>query len=300
MQSTILGGYRPQVIAASAPAEANGAAAGAAAVEAQASAGLDLPSACAATWPALVADFAAGLNGLAADQSTREGGAPRLRLTGSPDWVAPIGVAAWQHAAATSAVAPKAVVPGPWSLATAIEGDGQPVSDAALVALAEAVGAEARALAAAGAPLIELDEPALARAPDWPHARAALERTARVAEASLALAVWGGDVAELDGLFALPFAAFNLDFVAGPRNWPLLDRFPASATLGLGLLDARSAALEHPPSIGNAVWGATLRHSPRRLQVHPSAPLDALTAEQAAAKLALLVQVVREARASVE
>lgn len=213
-------------------------------------------------------------------------------LTAPPDAAATVAV--WQAASAGTQRPVKAVLPGPFSGALTA-GSAVP---AHLSEWTRAVNAAARALAAAGAPWIEIDEPALVeRKGDWPLAREALVTVAADVTAPLALATWGGDVLGLDGLLGLPFQLFHLDFVAGPRNWTLVDTFPRGPSLGLGIVDARSTTLEYAASLGNVLWRATQTISPARLHVHPNMPLDALPAPVAEAKLALVAQVVRAAGA---
>jgi 5-methyltetrahydropteroyltriglutamate--homocysteine methyltransferase len=205
-------------------------------------------------------------------------------------------VAVWRAASAHTARPVKAALPGPLSGAVAAGATGEALGRE-IAAWARALNAAARALAAAGAPWVEIDEPVLvARPADWPLAREALAAVAAEVPAPLALATWGGDVVGLEGLLGLPFHVFHLDFVAGPRNWTLVDTFPRGPSLGLGIVDARNPALEYAASLGNVLWRATQVIAPQRLHVHPSAPLDQLAPAQAEAKLALVAQVVREAR----
>jgi 5-methyltetrahydropteroyltriglutamate--homocysteine methyltransferase len=211
-----------------------------------------------------------------------------------PDPDTAVGI--WRAASACTARPVKAVLPGPLSGAVAAGAAGAPLAGA-VAAWARAVNAAARALAAAGAPWVEIDEPALVTRPaDWPLAREALAAVAAEVAAPFALVTWGGDVVGRDGLFQLPFHLFGLDLVAGPRNWTLVDTFPRGPSLGLGIVDARTPALEYAASLGNVLWRAMQVIAPRRLHVHPSAPLDRLAPAEAEAKLALVAQIVREAR----
>jgi len=215
-------------------------------------------------------------------------------IRGPIRWPGPITVDDWRFAAAYSPRPVKAILPGPYTLARLSRSEYYTDRRRLTLALAEAVNHEARALAAAGAPLIQIDEPAITwYKQDWPLCREALLRVAEGVGAPLALATWFGDVVGLEGFFALPFQVFSLDFVMGPRNWELVERFPADRTLGFGLLDARNIKLESVDYL-IASLRRVARHVPlERLHVHPSCGLEYLPREYAYAKLERMVAALR-------
>jgi len=190
----------------------------------------------------------------------------------------------------------KPVLTGPYTLA-ALSIDEHYGDRGALVRdLAEALNAEARDLAAAGAEVIAFDEPALARVPGSPPGD--FEAFALVApalvegvEATTVLQTYFGDVAEHGAaFFDLPFDVFGLDLVAGAANREALAAFPASKTLQAGIVDARNTKVESVEEITAAIDRLAEVILPERLWVAPSAGLEYLPREAAQSKCARLAE----------
>ncbi|HEV8595090.1 MAG TPA: hypothetical protein VGR51_06130, partial [Thermoplasmata archaeon] len=138
-------------------------------VKEQAALGIDLVTDGLVTWYDPVSHFAAKLEGFEIggllryfDTNTyyRQ---PKAR--GGVRWTGPITVDDWMAASAASPAPVKAVLMGPYSLAT-LSANGS--SSDLLWDLSEALGNEVNALAHAGVPRIQIDEPALARAKALP------------------------------------------------------------------------------------------------------------------------------------
>src|SRR5439155_25887933 len=109
-----------------------------------------------------------------------------------------------------------------------------------------ALAEEVAALAQAGATLIQVDEPALARHPEGfsQVERSLAELAARKGQAELTLALYFGDAAPLyEKLQTLPVDVLSLDFAYSPG---LLDRVRSGSAkkLALGLVDGRNTRLE--------------------------------------------------------
>lgn len=154
-----------------------------------------------------------------------------------PRWERPILVDAWARAAEIAgALDPprsvKASVPGPYSLARAMAPRHE--TAAALVQpLAEALNQEILALQAAGCPIVQVDEPALARVGDDASERGRFTEAQRRLLDGVGihamLAVVGGS-AHLAGattVFEAPYASILVDLISGPDNWKLVRQAPA-------------------------------------------------------------------------
>jgi 5-methyltetrahydropteroyltriglutamate--homocysteine methyltransferase len=156
------------------------------------------------------------------------------------------------------------------------------------------LNAEARDLAAAGATVIQFDEPALARIPGQPPGD--LDRLAAVAEqlvdgvdATTVIATYFGDVAPLgQGLYRLPFDVFGLDLVAGPNGADVLSAFHEGRGLQAGVVDARNTRLEDAGRVAALVKGLERRADPERVWLAPSCGLEYLPRDAAERKLRLL------------
>ncbi|HXF83092.1 MAG TPA: methylcobamide--CoM methyltransferase [bacterium] len=221
---------------------------------------------------------------------------------GEVAWTAPITVAEFTFARAHSPVPVKPVVTGPLTLAALSRDAYYPSRREFVLALARALNHELRALEAAGAEIIQVDEPALCRAKaDFPiFAEAAAVLTAGV-RATLVLATYFGDLAGIyPQVLQLPFQVIGMDFVAGPRNWDVVRAAPFTKTLMFGILDARNTRLETPEEIAAAVRRIAAVVPPERLQIAPSAGLEFLPRGVAQRKLRALVEGARAARDAVK
>ncbi|MDQ7844789.1 MAG: methylcobamide--CoM methyltransferase [Armatimonadota bacterium] len=219
-------------------------------------------------------------------------------VEGEVVWEAPITVADYTFARAHSPRPVKPVVTGPFTLAALSRNTYYPTFRDLVLALARALNAELRALAAAGAEVIQVDEPALLRRrPDYPVFAEAMGVLTDGVQGTLVLATYFGDVGGLyPQMLELPFAVLGLDFVAGHRNWDLLETAPFTKGLMAGILDARNTRLETAEEIVAAVERLTRIVPPERLMVAPSAGLEFLPRGVARRKLAALAEGVAAAR----
>ena len=112
--------------------------------------------------------------------------------------------------------------------------------------LARVLNQEARALAEAGAPIVQFDEPAvLKHKSDLSLFSEACSILLEGVSAVTALCTYFGDVAGIASEFtSLPFDVIGLDFAMGSANFDLLEASPRDKALGLGVVDARNSKLE--------------------------------------------------------
>jgi methionine synthase II (cobalamin-independent) len=161
-------------------------------------------------------------------------------------------VAEWKAAAAVVSVAVKASLLGPLSAARRHGG--------ASLALAEAVGAVASALAAAGCPLIEIEETEAHRIGADPAERrlfrAAHRRLAEGLESThLSLSIVGGSAWEAgpETILDAPYASLAVDLIAGPDNWRVVAQAPGDRGIVAGALRAATAGDDGPEVL---LWAA--------------------------------------------
>src|SRR5436190_7186226 len=148
-------------------------------------------------------------------------------------------VGAWRIASASVDRQVKAVLAGPYSA-----GRDGPAGEP--VALAERLRAIVDALAVAGCPFVEIDEPdALAITVVDGERRRFVQAHRRladgVADLHLSLALTGGnlDPAGPATFFDLAYASFAFDLIAGPDNWRLIAAAPGDRGIVCGALDPR-------------------------------------------------------------
>jgi methionine synthase II (cobalamin-independent) len=169
-----------------------------------------------------------------------------LRISSLPTRTGPLFLDEWRFAASVTRRAVKQALPGPYTVARWIDGGGIARDDLTL-ALAEALNAEIADLAAAGCPLIEIDEPD-ATAIGTDHSERELfvqahrHLTAGLSGAHLSLALTGGDAdtAGIDTFIDAPYASYAVDLINGPDNWRLVTAIPGERGIVCGALDARA------------------------------------------------------------
>ncbi len=207
-------------------------------------------------------------------------------------WKRPLTVRDYTFAKEHSSVPVKAVLPGPYTLARhAID---ESYHDVAALALdfAKALHQEALALAEAGAPVIQLNEPAIT----WHKhdAAAMLKAVAAVFEgvpARRALYLYFGDAQGLyPSVLDLPVEIVGLDFIMGPKNYDLIHTAPFSKELGFGIIDARNTRMETAGWIAEQLRRVTQAVPLDRVHLSPNAGLEFLPRETAQAKLARMVE----------
>ena len=173
---------------------------------------------------------------------------------------------AWCHADEGTNVLTKQVLPGPWSASLALAATA---ADRAPIArdLVTVLGRAAQALAAAGCPLIQFDEPAATHEfPGGDGAGAAPTDLVRSIGAlldaipdgqSVCLGLPGGAPrAELQlPLAELSVQSFLVDVTAGADAWRFIAGLAPEQGVIVGAIDARSLTREDPEML---VWAAAL------------------------------------------
>ncbi|HEX2050954.1 MAG TPA: methylcobamide--CoM methyltransferase [Actinomycetota bacterium] len=268
----------------------------------QQDAGVDLVTDGHVRWDDLLTPFARGMAGFEIGGLLRwfDNNVYYRRpvCTGEVEWRGPMSVDAYRFAASVASIPVKAVVPGPVTFARLSVDDHYGDHERFVLALARVLAQEAFELQAAGAPVIQIDEPALLAAPEDLElaARALGVVTAELGRSETLLATYFGDAKRLGpALFDLPVAGFGLDFVAGPDNDELVARVPDGIRLQAGIVDARNTRLEDAGVLARRIDELAHHVGADRLYVAPSASLEFLPREKAAAKLALLCDAAGKA-----
>ena len=209
-------------------------------------------------------------------------------------------VARWRRTASLTDRAVKQSLVGPYTLARRGEDGG---SAATLQSLAERLRETVRALAAAGCPLVEIDEAAAVEIGEDQAERErfadALRRlTEGVAnDVHLSLALTGGNVDTIGArvLFDLPFASYAFDLIAGPDNWRLIAEAPGDRGIVCGALDPAATGDDRPEIL---VWAAHYAASTggrglARVGLANASSLAALGRERARRKIHALAEAAR-------
>jgi len=261
-------------------------------------------------WPDPVSGLVAGLERVAIDEPVPylETGRTvrRPRLTGEPRWRGPITVDAWRFAAGCTTRAVKQTIVGPYTLGVLADA-GDLGRERATLALAEALREELRALAAAGCPLVQVDEDAATVIGDDPaERRLFIEAQRRLTDGvegvhlSLAITAGNADRAGAATIFDPPYQSHLFDLIGGPDNWRLIAQAPGERGIICAALDpaARPAG-----QVEVLVWAAryaasTGRRGLQRVGLAPAPGLERLSPDAARVRIRLLGEAARLATAS--
>ncbi len=219
-------------------------------------------------------------------------------IVGPVSWQEPILVREYQFAVGHSSRPIKAVLTGPYTLASLSLNSHHGSQTDLMLALATALNQEARALANAGAPVIQINEPAIVHHKgDIGMFSEAMERLLDGIQSETALYTWFGNATGiLEQLLALPVDTIGLDFASAPANWDALNEAPFEKKLGFGIIDARNTRLESLDQTAEAIRRVTAFVPAERLYVNPSCGLEYLPREEAAQKLKRMVDGVHHAQ----
>jgi 5-methyltetrahydropteroyltriglutamate--homocysteine methyltransferase len=191
---------------------------------------------------------------------------------------------------------------GPFSLSRRITGSAYADPAELVRALARRLNLEARSLADAGADFLQIDEPFLAGYPD--QAELAVEAVNIVTDGvpvSWALHVCYGNrharpswEGHYNFLFPAVLAArvdqLVLEFARkGLEDLKLLEQYAWPASLGLGVIDVKSPAVETPDLVAARIRRALEYVPPGRLMVNPDCGLRHLAPDIARRKLHAMV-----------
>jgi 5-methyltetrahydropteroyltriglutamate--homocysteine methyltransferase len=222
----------------------------------------------------------------------------RPLCVGDLEWRGPSSVESFRFASSVASTRVKAVIPGPVTFARLSVDEHYGDHERFVLAIARVIAQEAFELQAAGARVIQVDEPALLSAPeDLELASRALELITKElgSEVEVVLATYFGDAKRLgEEIYGLPVHRIGLDLIAGPENRELIRSLPEGKSLQAGIVDARNTKLEATEDLVREIEGLADAVGAERLIVSPSAGLEFLPREKARAKLQRLTDAARK------
>jgi 5-methyltetrahydropteroyltriglutamate--homocysteine methyltransferase len=205
-------------------------------------------------------------------------------------------VADFRKARATTKREMKAAIAGPLTFATLTAQDTHYRDlEARALAVADALVAELRGLKAAGATLVDVEEPALSARPDLVDlARAAFDR---LATAGVPLALYPYFYPSdriVEKLAAFPVAQLGVDVRSRDTSAQAIDRLgTVKQTVVLGVVDARNTRVETPRELGELVDAALRRVGIERVWLSTTTGLEYLPHDVAVKKLNALADAAR-------
>jgi 5-methyltetrahydropteroyltriglutamate--homocysteine methyltransferase len=189
----------------------------------------------------------------------------------------------------------KAAIPGPLTFATLAARDDQYGSlEERVLAIADATAKEIAGLKAAGATMIDIEDPAVVASPK--HIELAREAYGRLADVDLALTLvtyFLPPDAVLESLASFPVAAVAIDVRSRDTTaFERLDVFRTQSVV-LGVVDARNTRLETADEVARYADRALKLIPQDRLVLATTTSLEYLPRDIARAKLAALVEGAR-------
>ncbi len=197
----------------------------------------------------------------------------------------------------------KPILTGPYTLAkfSLAANSGMNALEARAEAYAQALAAEVRDLAAAGAEIIQVDEPAIIKYPqDWAIFTQALQLLVQARQQAvkagqrvrLALYTYFHDAAPLyEKLTSLPVDVLGIDFTYNPRMVDVVAAAGSPLPLGLGLVDGRNTKLENPATVARQVEKVLPKIVGGMAYLGASSGLEYMPRDRAYAKLELLATI---------
>ncbi|MCI0483477.1 MAG: hypothetical protein L0Y78_02720 [candidate division NC10 bacterium] len=202
----------------------------------------------------------------------------------------------FRYARAISPRPIKAVLTGPYTLAVSSIRQ-TPVYrqlSTLVLDLGEVLAQEVRALAGAGAEVIQVEEPAILKHPkDLRVLHKALKPLNQAKGSSrLALYTYFADATPLyESLQELPVDILGFDFTYAPKLPEKIAKLGSQKVLGLGLIDGRNTRMEAAPQVLPILEKILPRLSGGLVYLNPSCGLEYLPREKAGAKLRLLKEL---------
>jgi 5-methyltetrahydropteroyltriglutamate--homocysteine methyltransferase len=285
------------------------------AIRAQEDAGLDIITDGEISRESYSNAFATALDGIdidnpgtALDRSGHPNPVPRI--VGPIRRRHPVGAQAVRFLRAHTGKTVKATVPGPFTMAQQAQNDYYPSAEAAAFGYAEAVNEEVADLFAAGADIVQLDEPYLQARPEQAREFGVrvLNRALAGITGTTAVHICFGYAAIIHGRpagysFLPELAASSADQISIETAQSNLD-CSALAGLGdktiiLGVLDLNDHAVETPATIAARVAKALEYVPDWRLVLAPDCGMKYLPRDVAFGKLAAMTEAAAELRAAV-
>lgn len=194
----------------------------------------------------------------------------------------------------------KGIITGPTTLSFALHISTPVYRDRSELALdlAYALAQEAQFLAAAGAAVIQIDEPILSTGvADLTSAREALEVLARGITVPVCLHVCGDLTPVISELARMPVGILDFEFAKSPGNLALCREMDfGKRMIGFGCVDSSSPVAEPADTIRSRIERALSVFAPEQLLVDPDCGLRMLPRDVAYLKLARMVEAVQEVR----
>jgi 5-methyltetrahydropteroyltriglutamate--homocysteine methyltransferase len=220
-------------------------------------------------------------------------------IIGKLRWQGPMTVEMWRYAQGLTDKPVKGMLTGPYTMVEWSFDEYYPSRREAVLDMARVVHQEAIELEKAGARYIQTDEPAASTRPeDMELVAQGLAVVTEGLRAKTITHMCYGDFARVfDQIVRLPVD--QLDIEAANSDYHLLElfrRYPFDREVAMGVVDVHDHRVETVEEVKEGIRRGLEVLPPERLYIDPDCGLKTRTWEEAAAKLRVMVQAVREVR----
>lgn len=220
-------------------------------------------------------------------------------ITDKLNWPGPMTVEMWRYAQSLTDKPVKGMLTGPYTMVEWSFDEHYGDRRQAVLDMARVIHQEAKALEAAGAQYIQVDEPAVSTRPeDLDLASEALGIVTSGLKAKTVTHMCYGDFASVfDRLLALPVD--QLDLEMANSDYDLLELMRGrtfTKEIAMGVVDVHSHKIESVEQVKAGIRKGLEVIPPERLFIDPDCGLKTRTWDEAAAKLQVMVQAVREVK----
>jgi len=224
-------------------------------------------------------------------------------ITGEVKWRGPITVDWWRFAQELTEKPVKGMITGPYTMMDWSFNEYYPSRRDACLAMAKALHEEVRALAKAGAKIIQVDEPAISARPEELHEFAveAMEMVMKGVDAYFITHIcYGAFEFIYPGMLDLP--ADNFDLEMSNSELDLMDMFrahPFTKDLSFGVVDVHSHIVEDVETVEKRIRRALEVLKPEQLWIDPDCGLKTRTHDETLGKLRTMMEAVKRVRGDV-
>jgi len=251
----------------------------------------------------MVTYFANNLDGFKISGLVRSYGNRYYRkpiITGEVKWQRPITVDWWRFAQAFTSKPVKGMVTGPYTMMDWSFNEYYPNRREACLTLAKALHEEVKALAKAGAKIIQIDEPAISARP---------EELSEFAIEAMQVVTKGVDAYFINhicyGAFEfiypemLKLPVDNFDLEMSNSEFDLVELFrehPFTKDLSFGVVDAHSHVVENTETVEQRIRRALEVLKPEQLWIDPDCGFKTRTKDETIGKLQVIVSATKKVR----
>jgi len=225
-------------------------------------------------------------------------------ISGKIKWRGPITVDMWKFAQSLTNKPVKGMLTGPYTMMDWSFNEHYPNRREACLDMARALHEEVKALANAGANIIQVDEPALSARPEE-LSDFIIEAMSIVTKGVNAYFIthscYGAFEFIYPDMLKLPVDNFDLEMSNSELDLvEIFKKYPFTKDISFGVVDVHSHLIEDVETVKRRIKRALEVLKPEQLWIDPDCGLKTRTTEEAIAKLKVLVKATKEMRASLK